>query len=279
MNTTVQANKAQDFRRMHDRREVLLLPNAWDAVSARLAVRAGFAAVATTSGAVAWALGYPDGEAAPRDEVVAAVGRIARAVDCPVTADMEAGYGVTAAEVGETIRAVIAAGAVGVNLEDGVRATGALREIGEAAERIRAARAAAVQAGVPIYINARIDVFFRMPAASAEERLAEAVKRGKAFLAAGADGVFPIGLGDATVIAALVRELDCPVNIIARPGLPNLAGLAKLGVARVSVGTRLAMVGLSAVDRAMRELHATGGFDGLASELTHADLQGLFGGR
>lgn len=268
-----QVAKAQAFRKMHDRSGVLLLPNAWDAGSARLFASRGFAAIATTSGGVAWSLGYADGEQAPLDEVLAAIARIARVTALPVTADIEAGYGETSAAVGETVRAVIEAGAVGINLEDSLH--GGLRDVAGAAARIAAARAAGADAGVPIVINARVDAWIR-PAKDDAARFADAVNRARAYLAAGADCVYPIGLGDIAVLEAFVRELDAPVNVGARPGLPGLEELARIGVARVSMATRLATIALGAADAAAQAVRSSGGFDRLESTLGHADAQRLF---
>lgn len=273
MDRQSQIDKAHAFRDMHDRNSILLLPNAWDAGSARLFAQRGFAAVATTSGGVAWSLGYADGEQAPLVEVVAAIARITRVVGVPVTADIEAGYGDTPAAVGETVRAVIEAGAVGINLEDGWR--DGLRDCAEAAERIAGARAAATAAGVPIVINARVDCWIT-PAADETVRFTDAVRRAQAYLAAGADCIYPIGLGDPAVLAALVKTLDAPVNVGARPGMPGLAELARIGVARVSTATRFAAIALGAVDQAAQTVRDSGSFDSLASSLSHADVQQLF---
>ena len=278
MNIAAQFAKAQLFRHMHDRASVLLLPNAWDAASARLFARAGFSAVATTSAGLAWSLGYADGEQAPLDDVLAATARIARAVDLPVTADIESGYGATPDAVAETVRAVIATGAVGINIEDGLHASGQLRAIDDAVARIRAARTAADQAGVPIVINARTDTYLRPFGDNPALRLDETVRRGRAYFAAGADCLYPIGLADAVTLDALVRALDAPINVTARPGLPTMTELAHLGVARVSTATRLATLALSAVDTALRQLRASGRFDGLESALGHADMQRMFEG-
>ena len=269
----VQVGRAQAFRRMHDRAAILLLPNAWDAGSARLFARRGFAAIATTSAGVAWSLGYADGEQAPLAEVLAAIARITRVVELPVTADIETGYGETPADVAATVRSVIAAGAVGINLEDSLH--DALRPCGEAAERIQAARAAATAAGVPVVINARVDCWLQRSPDEAG-RFDDAVRRARAYLAAGADCIYPIGLADGATLAALIEAIDAPVNVGARPGLPDLAALARLGVARVSTATRLATIALGAVDQAARTLLETGGFDALGSSLTHADVQRMF---
>ncbi len=273
MDRQSQIDRAHAFRDMHDRKSILLLPNAWDAGSARLFAQRGFAAVATTSGGVAWSLGCADGEQAPLAEVVAAIARIARVVSVPVTADIEAGYGDTPAAVGDTVRAVIEAGAVGVNIEDGWHE--GLRDCAEAAARIAGARAAATAAGVPMVINARVDCWIT-PAADETVRFHDAVRRAQAYLAAGADCIYPIGLGDPAVLAALIRTIDAPVNVGARPGMPGLAELARIGVARVSTATRFAVIALGAVDQAAQAMRESGGFDSLASSLSHADVQQLF---
>jgi 2-methylisocitrate lyase-like PEP mutase family enzyme len=275
MNTAAQLRRAELFRKMHDRSSVLVLPNAWDAASAKLFERAGFAAIATTSGGVAWSLGYADGERISRDEVVAATARIVRAVDVPVTADIESGYGATPAAVADTVRAIIKAGAVGINLEDSLP-DGSLRESAAAAARIQAAREAAASVGIPIVINARIDAWLHSFGANDAERFDETLRRAKAYLAAGADCIYPIGLGDRAMFAALVKTLDAPINVGARPGLPDVTELASIGIARVSTATRFATLALSAIDRAARDLHDGGRFDGLSATLTHPDMQHLF---
>jgi 2-methylisocitrate lyase-like PEP mutase family enzyme len=276
MERQAQIELAQAFRRMHDRSRVLLLPNAWDALGARLFAHRGFAAVATTSAGVAWSLGYADGEQAPLEEVLAAIARIVRAAAVPVTADIETGYGETPEEVAATVRAVIATGAVGINIEDGMPGHGPLRGASEAAARVRAARTAANAAGVPIVINARVDHWMQHDGAEPAARLADAVERGRAYLAAGADCIYPIGLGEPATLAALVRALDAPVNVAAGAGMPGLAELARLGVARVSTATRLTTLALGAVDRALAEVQASGNFDGLVADFGYADAQQLF---
>jgi 2-methylisocitrate lyase-like PEP mutase family enzyme len=278
MNSEAQIGKALAFRKMHDRARILVLPNAWDAVTARLFARLGFAAVATTSGGVAWSLGYADGEHAPFDQVVAASARIAHAVDLPVSVDLETGYGTTPEAVAGAVRAIVEAGAVGINLEDGLHAPGALRGLDAAADRIRAAREAAAAAGVPLLINARTDTYLLKYGASDSERFDETVRRARAYLAAGADCIYPIGLGDGATLQALVKALDAPINVAARPGIPNLTELARLGVARVSTATRFATLALSAVERAAKELRASGSFECLETALIHPDVQRLFDG-
>lgn len=276
MNRDEQATKAELFRGLHRGPRLLLLPNAWDAVSARLIVDAGFPAIATTSGGVAWALGYADGEAVPWPEVVAATARIARAVDVPVTADIESGYGDTPAAVRRSIGDIIGAGAVGVNLEDGLRGPPpALRSVEDAAARIAAAREAARAAGVPIVINARTDLWIKNIGDEAS-RFDEAVARGRAYLAAGADCVYPIALRDAATIGRLVKALDAPVNIMVRAGWPDVAQLEALGVVRASTATAMTLMTMGLIRQLAGDLRATGRFDALNPAVSHAEAQQLF---
>lgn len=270
-----QVERAQRFRALHDRRRVLLLPNAWDAGSAGIFTDLGFDAIATTSGGIAWSLGHADGERAPLDEVLAAIRRIVRVTALPVSVDFEAGYGATPDDVAANVRALIATGAIGINLEDGVRHE-TLRDIDEAARRIAAARAAAHAAGVPIFINARIDAWIIGGNASEAQRIDDALARARAYLAAGADGIYPIALANPETIATLCARIDAPVNVGARGGLPDLAALARLGVARVSTATRLAALAYAAARAAARTVQSSGRVDNLDAEFGYADLQRIF---
>jgi 2-methylisocitrate lyase-like PEP mutase family enzyme len=277
MDIDSQIAKARAFRKMHDRTSVLLLPNAWDAVTARLFAQLEYPAIATTSGGIAWSLGYLDGEQTPLVEVLGAIRRIVRAVSVPVTADIESGYGELPEDVAQTVRAAIDAGAVGINLEDSLHASHALRAVEAAADRIRAARAAADAAGIPIVINARIDTYLLQVGTSEQQRFDETIHRAKAYLAAGADCVFPITLCDGPTLGALVAAIDAPVNVAARPGLPPLAELQRLGIARASTATHLALVALSAVEHAAKELRETGRFETLETAMVRQDVQRLLG--
>ncbi len=264
--------RAQRLRALHDRRRVLLLPNAWDAGSARVFADLGFDAIATTSGGVAWSLGYADGEQAPLAEVLAAVRRMVRVTPLPLTVDFEAGYGATPDDVAASVQALIEAGAAGINLEDGLRHE-TLRPLDDAAQRIAAARAAARAAGVPIFINARIDAWIIGGSADEAERIEQALRRARAYLDAGADGIYPIALAEPESIARLCALVEAPVNVGARAGLPDLAELGRLGVARVSTATRLAT--LAPRDAALR-LRSSGRFEGLDAAFGYPELQRLF---
>ncbi len=276
MNRQTQIARAERFRALHDRREVLLLPNAWDAGSARMLGDLGFGAVATTSGGVAWSLGYADGEHTPLGEVLAAMRRIVRASELPVSVDFEGGYGRTPEDVTANVRELIDTGIVGINLEDGI-AHVSLREVDDARQRIAAAREAARSSGVPLVINARVDVWMTGSGASEAERIEEAVRRARAYLAAGADCIYPIGLTDLDTIATLVSALDAPINVGTFPGLPDLAELRRIGVARVTTATLLASVALSAARDAAMTMRDSGRFDALAASFTYFDAQRLFG--
>lgn len=273
-----QQARAAQLREWHRQPPILVLPNAWDAASARVLEQVGFLAVATTSSGIAAAAGYPDGERMDRDLMLAAIRRIAAAVACPVTADIEAGYGDTVEARLDTIRQVVAAGAVGINIEDSTPgAAPALVDIPAQVALIQAIRAAATNEWrIPLVVNARVDVYLH-GTGDAAQWFAEAVRRATAYREAGADCVFPIGLSDAATIAELVRAVGGPLNILAGPQTPPIAELARLGVARVSVGGGLARVALGALRRAADELLRQGTFTSMAQEaLPAAEFRHLF---
>jgi 2-methylisocitrate lyase-like PEP mutase family enzyme len=222
------------LRALHVAGDPLLLPNAWDAASAAAVVEAGFPAVATTSSGVAAALGYEDHEGAPADEMLAAATRIARVVDVPVTVDAEAGYGLEPAEL---VAALARVGAAGCNLEETDHATEALREPEEHAAWLRSVREAADADEYRLVINARIDVFLAAgPGAAQAELVPDAIRRAHAYLDAGADCVYPIGLWEEGALTTFLAEAGGPVNALALPRAPSVRRLAELGVARVSWG-------------------------------------------
>jgi 2-methylisocitrate lyase-like PEP mutase family enzyme len=226
------------LRSLHRPGAPLLLPNVWDVATARTVVEAGFPVVATGSVGVAGALGYEDHEA-PADEMLAAAARIANGVEVPVTVDAEAGYGMDPAEL---VAALRSAGAAGCNLEDSDH--GALRDPGRQAEYLGAVRQAASEDGYPLLINARVDVFFGPMLAGAgpgtqEALVPEALRRADAYLEAGADCVYPIGLWETDALRPFISAVSGPVNVVRLPQAPPLAELAALGVARVSWGPLL----------------------------------------
>ena len=276
MNTSEQRKLAEDFRKLHRAPPILLLPNSWDPMSARIFEAAGFPAAATTSGGLAWALGYQDGEKAPWPEVVAATHRIAEAIRVPLTADIETGYGATPDALARSVTEIIGAGAVGVNLEDGTpNPQEPVRTIDDAAARIRAARAAASAAGVPVVINARVDLYLKHVGDEAT-RFTETVRRAEAYLAAGADCIFVFAVADIDLSKKLTAAIKAPVNVVGRAGGPGLKALEAAGVARVSIASGASMVVMSTIQRIAEELHQKGEFDILKASITRVEAQKLF---
>jgi 2-methylisocitrate lyase-like PEP mutase family enzyme len=242
--TAVLADRARALRALHRPGDPVVLPNAWDPPSARRLAGTGAAALATTSVGMAEALGYEDGEGTPPAEMLAAVGRIVKAVEVPVTADLEAGYGLGAAEL---IAGLLEAGAVGLNQEDTDHATGELSDPDVQATRLAALKEAGRRAGVDVVLNARIDSFLRAgPDADPSAVVDDAVARGRRYADAGADCVYPIFARGREAIGRLVAGIGAPVNIAAGPAGLGLSDMAALGVARVTFGGGLVQVALEA---------------------------------
>jgi 2-methylisocitrate lyase-like PEP mutase family enzyme len=243
------AAQAQTLRALHRPGDPLVLANAWDAVTAKNVEAAGFPAVATTSAGVALALGYEDHQLTPPDEMFAAVRRIAAAVDVPVTADLEGGYGLSAEEI---VERMLDAGVVGLNFEDTDHRAGGTGMIdpNKQATRIAELRQAGRRAGVDIVINARTDAYVR----NLPNPLDASLERGRLYLGAGADCIFPIGVRDEREIERFATDFAA-VNVLFVPGGPDLARLGRLGVARVSVGGGLAHVSFDAHKRLVERLH------------------------
>jgi 2-methylisocitrate lyase-like PEP mutase family enzyme len=277
MNIEEQKSKAMVFRAMHRGGKILVLPNAWDVASARVFEEAGFGALATTSAGVAFSLGYPDGQRISREEMLARVGRIARAVKIPVTADVEAGYGLRPEDAARTATEVIAAGAVGLNLEDSTGDSAhPLVDLPLQLERIRAVKAAALKTGVLLVLNARSDVYLGKVGEPAK-RYDESVRRLVAYRDAGADCVFLPGVADADTIGQIVRDTQCPVNILVGPGSPSVPELEKLGVARVSIGSSAMRATLGLVKRIGDELKASGTYTSLEGGISYAGVNRMLG--
>lgn len=237
LSSSQQSVQARAFAALHVKGSPVVLYNVWDAGSAKAVRAAGAAAVATGSWSVAAAQGYDDGEQVPLDLVVTILRRIVAAVDVPVSLDFESGYGRAPRAVQENVTRVIEGGAVGLNFEDQIVGGTGLYPIEEQVTRVQAVRAAADAAGVPLFINARVDLFLKNPATTHNDALVEeALQRGKAYAAAGADGLFYPGLVDPRLIGMVCARAPRPVNILAKPGAPSKAELARLGVARISHG-------------------------------------------
>lgn len=263
-----QREKTELLSQLQQRGSTLLLPNAWDAVSARLFEEAGFPAIGTTSTGIAYTYGYPDGEHITRAEMLQAVARIVSTVQVPVSADIEAGYGPTPKDVADTIQGVIEAGAAGVNLEDNTgNPESPLYPIEMQVERIVAAREAARQANLPLVINARTDTYLAQVGKGQAARLEETIQRGRAYLQAGADSIFVPLLIDPAVIEVLVQEIPGPLNIMAMPGAPSAPELFKLGVARVSIGHNAMAASMGLVRKIAQELRGQGTYEAMSQDV------------
>ncbi len=256
--TTSTKHKADTFRNLSTQGH-LLLPNVWDAASARIFEAAGFPAIGTTSAGIAYSRGFRDAQQISREEMVHEVAIITRAVDIPVTADIEAGYGPGTHDVAETVCAVIDAGAVGINLEDNTHGgTLPLFDISTQAERIAAAKSAGEQSGVTLTINARTDVFLLELGIDESERTAMTIERGHAYLAAGADLVFVPTLIDTRITQHLSDAFEGRLNLMAMPGAPAASVLFDAGAQRVSLGPSAMLASLGAVQNIAQELQQTG---------------------
>jgi 2-methylisocitrate lyase-like PEP mutase family enzyme len=261
-----QPEKAETFRALHRSPEILVLPNVWDCVSARIVEEAGFPAIATTSAGVANALGYPDGEHIPAAEMLAAVARIARCVRVPVTADLEAGYH----DIAATAAGLVASGAIGLNLED---------QGGDPAQhaaRIATVRRVGRELGVNLVINARTDLYLDRSAGDPELRFDRSCERLRAYIDAGADCVFVPGIVDEDTIRRFVEALHFPVNVLAAAGTPPIRRLQELGVARVSVGSGLARAAMGLTQRIAEELKTSGTYQGMLQSAIPYSLSRLF---
>lgn len=276
MDIRTQAQKAEQFRKLHHGPRLLLLPNAWDVVSARILEECGHPAIATSSAAIAFSLGYPDGQRISRDEMLEVAGRIARAVEIPVTADLEAGYGTTVKDMVETVKAAIAAGVVGMNLED---VTGddesSLVALPLQVEKIRAICETAKSLAVHFVLNARTDIYL-MPIGPEATRFERTVERLRAYRDAGASCLFAPCLYDRETIAKLVKAVEAPINILANPACPAIAELEKIGVARVSAGSGIMRAALGLVRRIGKDMLESRSCETMfAGAIPHAELNHL----
>ncbi len=266
---TATPGRVKAFRDLHRPGAGFILPNAWDGGSARMLEYAGFAAIATTSAGIAFCRGIPDGRMTGPD-MLEAIARIVAVVDCPVSADLESGYGSDPSDVADTVAAAIEIGVVGGNLEDSD--AGGLIDLPEAVERLQAARASGPAEA--FVLNARTDPYMTKH----PDAFAETIRRAERFIEAGADCIFVPGVSDADEIGRLTREIDAPVNVVAGLTDPviDAATLRSLGVARISVGGTLTRAVLSLVDAAGREMLAHGTFGFAEGAIPYGDFQSRF---
>lgn len=263
-------NLAETFHSLHKQNGILILPNAWDASSAKVIEDAGAKAIATSSAGVAWALGYPDGDVLPARMLADLTARITDVIRVPLSVDFEGGYTKNPAKIAENLKPIIDAGAVGINIEDGEGTPELL------AKKIEKARKAAESAGVNLFINARTDVYLA-EIGSPESRVGETIKRAARYHDAGADGVFVPGLSELPAIKAIVREVKMPVNVMAYPGLLPAKELGKLGVKRLSSGTAVPQMIWSRVAELAKNFLASGDSKPLFNNsMAYGKLQKLF---
>jgi 2-methylisocitrate lyase-like PEP mutase family enzyme len=261
MNAVSAKAKALQLRQLHEGSEPLLLANVWDVASARIVEQLGFKALATTSAGIANLLGYPDGENIAAKEMLEWVGRIVRAVELPVTADLEAGYDLD--DVNTLVTEMIAIGAVGLNIEDADHATRSLLDVKTQAERIAAIREIASNLDVPVVINARTDAYM-LDTVKDQDRFAIAAERARAYRQAGADCIFVPGLRDIEIIKELLQATPGPINILVGPGSPSVSELARVGVRRISLGSSPNRAALGLLRAIGQELIGTGTYDQLS---------------
>lgn len=269
--------KAEALLKLHHQPQPVVFVNAWDAASACIVAELGFPAVATTSAGIAFAEGFPDGQAIPRERMLAHVAKIAGVVDLPVTADLEGGYGPTVADGVATLRGAVEAGAVGMNFEDSVSHDAPLLPVEAQAARIRAMRAAARELGLPFVINARVDVYF--VTGNDDAQFAETVARARAYLDAGADCIFVPFIAEEGLIGRLAAAIPGPMNVLAGATTPDVATLTRLGVRRISLGSAPASHLLAAFRRAALEVRNAGTYGFAADRISHAELNALFARR
>lgn len=269
--------KAHRLRELLRSEEILVMPGAYDALSARLFEHLGFPAIQCSSGAIAAGLGYPDGERLTLEQTVDASRRIAEAVSVPVNADGERGYG-DAADVGGTVRAFVEAGCVGMNIEDSLPHTPGqaqgLVPLGEQLEKIAAALAASRALGVDFFLNARVDALMVMPD-DPPAALREAITRGRSYADAGAHCIFYMRADTREVIRELVRQVPAPVSVLAGPRTPPLTELRELGVARVSYGGAFGLMAAGAIRRLALEIRERGTLTGLSEAMPRAEVMSL----
>lgn len=278
MDTSTQKAKALRFHELHHGSSPLLLPNAWDAASACIFEQAGFQAVATTSSGLAASLGYQDGQQIRRDMLIEVVTRIARVLSIPLSVDLEAGYGSDTNDVLETVKAIIAAGAVGINIEDSTKQqTPSLVDISAQVELLQAIREITNNVGMPLVINARTDVFLLSSEPTATN-VDEAIRRANAYRQAGADCLFLIGVSDASTIEHLVQAIDGPINVVGSPSAPTIPELAQLGVARISFASGLMRAALAHLQQISRELLEEGTYTHMVGMIPTVEFRNFFRG-
>lgn len=271
-----QQEKALQLHQAHQQKP-LVLPNVWNAASAKIIENTGVKVIATTSAGIAWSCGFPDGQLIGRVRMLQALREIVNVTDLPVTADIESGYGTGSTEdIRQTIAAILEAGIVGINLEDTSGHDGhLLLDPATQAQRIQTARETAQTAEIDLFINARIDTYLT-GSGEPETRLSETIDRAKTYLEAGADGIFVPGVADSETIEALVNAFDAPLNIMAGPGALSISALKDLGVTRISMGPSIPLAVLSLIQQATHEILINGTYHSCETRLTFQEINDAF---
>ena len=277
MNILTQQEKAKQLYDLHHSGKLLILPNIWDVLGAKLLQDIGYAAVATASASIAYANGYDDGEHIPFSELLFILNRIAGNVNSPVTADIESGYAENKKELAQNIRKLIEAGIVGINIEDTNKKTNALLPLEEQCKNIELIKNISAQMNMPLFINARTDCYIHAGTFdSVELKLEETIKRGLAYKAAGADCFYPILVNDESEIKMITAQLNIPVNILTMPGMPSLNTLHSIGVSRVSLGPSFLKYAIKAMQSLAIKLQGEDGLDEIINnDITSAYLKQL----
>ena len=275
MNKPSQKEKAGTLLSLHKGGDMLVLPNIWDPIGARILAAKGYPAVATASAAVSASLGYQDGEKINRSTLMDLLGRVARSVDIPVTADIESGYGETLSELEQTAEQVIEAGVVGVNIEDSLGKGAGLRDVEEQSERIATFRKVATRRGVPLVINGRIDCFVSPSFTNKQQAVEETALRAKSYAKAGADCIYPIGPGDEATVRILRERIEYPINILAGPTAAPLSMLRKIGINRVSFGPFIFRSCLRKFFEIVEGLSANGDYASLGDLVSREEIAGF----
>lgn len=272
MNKRSQKEKADVLLSLHKGGNLLILPNIWDPIGARILEAKGYPAVATASAAVSASLGYQDGEKISRSTLIDLLGRIARSVDVPVTADIETGYGESLSELELTAERVIESGVVGVNIEDRLEKEGGLRTVEEQCQRLSTFRQIADRQGIHLVINARVDSFVSPSFTNGERAMEEAVMRARAYAAAGADCIYPIGPGDEATVRTLRERIESPINILGSPTATPLPVLREIGINRVSFGPFVFRSCLRKFVDIVEGLRTNGDYASLSDPMSRAEV-------
>ncbi len=267
-NAPAQKLKAQSFRQMHHDGNMLVLPNIWDPLGAQLLESLDYPAVATASASIAFSNGYDDGQNIPFDDVLVRLRQIVKSVSVPVTADIEGGYASDLETLKKNIEQLIATGIIGINLEDYDTATNSFFPIEVQCQRLRLIRQVSEAMDVPVFINARTDVYLRKNKLPEGEKLNETIQRAEAYISAGADCIFPPAMKNKTDLETLVNTIKCPVNVLALPGIPTLKVLRGIGISRLSLGPGLLKIAIKAMKDVAMKLK---NYEGL-EEVTENDI-------